>query len=428
MKLRFSTGYSIDLRRSIAAATGVVTFVAAIWVTHEASMRGIVLWRDVSYGLQYSILVVGPAAAAGAAWVAGRERRARTRELLRSLPSTAWKRRRPSLLAFVTLVGVGYAAAMVSLFVQGLFQATWGTPDMSLLAPAWAALIACAVTGFVIGSALPFAATAPFVGVALFVAIAVPAYKESSSIHFLTPISLAEVSPFYGIRATVGLLQTSWFLSLAVAGLVGCWAFGTHGLWRWRIAANAAALSSVVISAALLLRTSPSSAGSDFPAVPRCVSSSTIQVCLHPAYAALLPRFALVANDVTEAAASAGIPVTRVIQDTRYRAYVAADGSVHTSLGFVNSRYDDPYSAGVLAHALVTNGCSGRESVMNAQEAAAAWILQLAGFTNVYAPGPAVTTVVRHLQRLPGTEAESWMATHIAGIRACNVTLRDFPH
>lgn len=416
----------------MAPVTGILVLLGTLWVTNDVGTRGITLWRDIAYGLQYAVLVVGPIAAAGAAWAVGRERRGRTRDLLDSLPRGEWPRRRSTLAALGTCVAAGYGAATLVFVMFGVLRATWGGPDLSLIGPAWAALLACTLLGFFVGRAIPWAVASPLLGIALFVGIAVPAYKESSPVHFLTPISLSEVPPFYGVKPVVGLLQAAWFLAIGVFCLAASRTLASTSRRTSPLLVTGVAAATMLASALSLLRLPAGEAsGGLLAAAPRCDAGSSLRVCVHPAYASLLPQFRKVAEQVIGPLSRAGVSVPIVDQDPRYRQFTLPDGTVLTSLGFVNNQFDASYTAGVLALALVTSGCQGadggEQSAALAQEVIVGWLLTRAGYSDIFAPGPRVTRALGRFQRLPIAQQDAWVRGHIDSLRSCRLSMAQIP-
>ena len=116
-------------------------------------------------------LVFFSVVAAGiAAWVATRESRRKTGDLLATTARAAWARQATVLAATAFWMVLAYLAGVAVIYVQTARLATWGGPPLWPVAVGVAGVAASCAVGFTCGTLLPGRFTAPAVAVAVFAA------------------------------------------------------------------------------------------------------------------------------------------------------------------------------------------------------------------------------------------------------------------
>ena len=109
-------------------------------------------------------------AAGIAAWVATREDRRKTGDLLATTARAAWLRQATVLAATAFWMVLAYLAGIAVIYLQTARQATWGGPPLWPVAVGVVGVAASCAVGFACGTLFPGRFTAPVVAVAVFVA------------------------------------------------------------------------------------------------------------------------------------------------------------------------------------------------------------------------------------------------------------------
>jgi hypothetical protein len=109
-------------------------------------------------------------AAGIAAWVATREGRRKTGDLLATTARAAWARQATVLAATAFWMVLAYLAGVAVIYLQTALQATWGGPPLWPVAAGVVGVAASCAVGFTCGTLFPGRFTAPVVAVAVFVA------------------------------------------------------------------------------------------------------------------------------------------------------------------------------------------------------------------------------------------------------------------
>ncbi|MGW1680479.1 hypothetical protein [Saccharopolyspora sp. NPDC002376] len=119
----------------VAAGFVVLVFLQPWWAGN---------WNALTMAVRFSVLYVGPLMAAAGAWVAGRENRCGTAEILVTTPRPGWQPFIASWLALTlsSLLGMAIAVAVAAFFVIPLATPTSGRWFAVLLAcgPAFSAM------------------------------------------------------------------------------------------------------------------------------------------------------------------------------------------------------------------------------------------------------------------------------------------------
>jgi len=286
----------LGIRRSQGYWLLPVMIGVGVYAPSIGHLPDIVLWPDMSMATLQSYVIVGPLAAALAAWLVDRDRRHRMRHLMESTPGSGFQR---DLLALGTssFWGLaGYVGVAIWFCGQAMMRATWGGPDVGLMATGAMGVVAFAVIGVLIGRlvASKFSPLLALVAT-FFLTIGTDLFKITADdgsilnpIQLLMPYGLSSVnypSVFYrenhGFATEVGLWMVA-FVGLLVASLA---------VLRIRNAGGWLALSGMLLLAGIAaaplinppLNWGPQ-AWTPIDYTPVCESRDGFEICVHPAY------------------------------------------------------------------------------------------------------------------------------------------------
>jgi hypothetical protein len=122
--------FRIELRRNATWAL-LPLLGGLLWLASpygRALKAPVVLWSSRSVAMQGTLQVLGPFAAAIAAWMASREARRQMTDLVTSTPRSRFSRRLAALAASACWSLALYVAADAVLFALTAGEATWGGP------------------------------------------------------------------------------------------------------------------------------------------------------------------------------------------------------------------------------------------------------------------------------------------------------------
>jgi hypothetical protein len=271
-------------------------------------------------------------AAGIAAWVATREGRRKTGDLLATTARAAWARQVTVLAATAFWMVLAYLAGVAVIYLQTAFQATWGGPPLWPVAVGVVGVAASCAVGFTCGTLLPGRFTAPIVAIVVFVAwyVGVAAANSVSPNHVNNLTSLkgapallgpilgrprgADVGVYYRVPPDVCIAQVMFMggVLLVMVGLLALFpavrVSGVKGLsfagrrWLTMVAAVGVACgtaaSATAFSLAVTARFSLAT-GWEIPALHDAAedqslpytldcTGSAFEVCIHPAFAPYL--------------------------------------------------------------------------------------------------------------------------------------------
>ena len=324
-------------------------------------------------------------AAGIAAWVATREGRRKTGDLLATTARAAWARQATVLAATAFWMVLAYLAGVAVIYLQTALQATWGGPPLWPVAVGVVGVAASCAVGFTCGTLFPGRFTAPVVAVAVFVAWFIGVNAANSVNNFVDVRSAkgtaalfvstdggrpqqVDVGVYYRVPPDVSIAQVMFMggVLLVMVGLLtllpaarvpGVWGLSFAGR-RWLTVVAAASITCGVaasVTAFSLAGTARFSVatGWEIPAlhdaaddqpVPYTLNctGSAFTVCIHPAFepylgamdAALQPAAAEVAGlpgaparaEMTTGAALPAVAGTTSVYDysTEYEDYGGA--------------------------------------------------------------------------------------------------------
>ena len=266
----------------------------------------------------------GPFAAGLAAWVASREGRRKTDDLLATTVRPAWARQASALGATLFWLILTFLVGVAAVYVDTALNATWGGPPLWPVAVGAVELVTFAVIGFTAGALFPGRFTAPLAAIGTFLlveigfhaslqmnvkgstyallstATAVPLGDDGVFDRVAPDLSITQVMFMGGITvALLGVLTLAPFFRVAYRGLLA----GVSRTGRWLCVAGVALLAAGVAAAATGFALAGTAqlavsvwdipalhdAASDqpIPYTPDCAGTS-FKVCVHPAFSGFL--------------------------------------------------------------------------------------------------------------------------------------------
>ena len=168
---RFRPARALRLEIKHSAVVWVLPILAALFYFNaDRTAAGLPpTWTMRASVITDANLVFFSVIAAGiAAWVATRESRRKTGELLATTARAAWARQATVLAATAFWMVLAYLAGVAVIYIQTAIQATWGGPPLWPVAVGVVGVAASCAIGFTCGTLLPSRFTAPIVAVAVF--------------------------------------------------------------------------------------------------------------------------------------------------------------------------------------------------------------------------------------------------------------------
>jgi hypothetical protein len=322
------------MRRSGGVPLGVGALVVASWLVTAVRVTNPPLWADVGHAVEYTVLYLGPLVAGVTAWQAGRQRRSGTDELLASAARSEPGRAMALIGGQVAWAGVGMAGTMAWLVIVTAQAAVPGGPDWELAGAGLAGLFACAAIGYAVGATSGTAPTAPVVAIGLWIGIWLIGVGETP-IRLLSPLLDGEPSPLYPIPISIGLSQIFWFSAIGTVAVVAS-TLNQTTTWKSGVVSGSA-LAIAVVSAVTLTNIGSPFARSVGPDYHAACEGTEVEVCVHPAFGALLPEAVPVAERVLgDIQRATGWP-TRLLQVASRADAAAAEAADPQVLAFTGS-------------------------------------------------------------------------------------------
>jgi hypothetical protein len=259
----------IELRRSAAlwsglliVALGLLLFYSLPGPWTKGSGAWTEEWTTLARWQRWQLVLVWPLAFAAGAWQGRRDRRAKTGELMATMPRPMYQQVLPPAIA----MAIGAAAAYLLFFAVGAVQVTGNSAHhhlnwLPVAGVGMLSMIAAVLLGMGIGRVVPFLLTAPISGFAALTALIylqVEADHEylyndmrTSALSVLSPTIQDLHEAFTTVAPRVNLLQALWFAAVAATGLALAVAVGRR--------AKLMALLPVVAAAAVALPLMPTS-------------------------------------------------------------------------------------------------------------------------------------------------------------------------
>jgi hypothetical protein len=292
------------------------------------------MWNLRAMTLQNRLLLdlVVPATGA-AAWMGSREGRRDMTDLLGVTARPRWSRQLATWAATTAWAEVGCLGCIAVVYVMTARQASWGGPLW------WPAVVSVAgvppltAIGFTAGALFPNRFVTPLITVAVFFGFAYSTQAASGDHSYwqISPLTSGArdigaapgVATFYRYLPDLSIAQVMFTVGLTAAVLGGLGLSAANGTrLRWLAAVVTAAGLGAAGTAVTLAGTGrldphgmivipalhDAASGQPVRYTPRC-SGTAIAVCVHPAYAGVLPAVtAAVGPELTEVAGLPGAP------------------------------------------------------------------------------------------------------------------------
>ena len=445
-----------EARRNLGLLLFPLVAALVVYTASETLPSGVWLWSATSSSLQGILILVGPLAAGVAAWVAGRDKRRGTEELIALSPRPMFQRDLILWAATTAWLCLAYTLAAAVLLFLTYRGATWGSPVW------WP--VSLGLCGILLDSSLGYAAgvyvrsrfTAPLVAVALYWIQGVTIYDLNSSAKYLSPLAGQEFTDvFFEDPYTINAPQSLWLLGLAalILTLVALKRSGSRRAWG-------AMLAAVVVTAVgvtLLLRTPADyrvlqARAKPVPYEPVCVEKR-VRVCVHPAYESLLPGAARISSEV--AVPLVGIPGGPVrVEQAPVESKLRPDGTLSFTLydattlgGYLaedvainlvrDQRATAQYSRREKQSSAPRNGdpCAGFDGyATQSQNVVASWLMKRAGFSYKSSSFgatldycPELKAAFERFSSLRPQDREAWLRANYADLRSGKLELKDLP-
>jgi hypothetical protein len=402
----------LDARRSallFAVPALAAIGVAAAWRT---LIPGVAYWDDAVMAVSASARLLGPAAAALAAWVGMRERRL---DYLRGLtvrsPATG------PLLDLALLTATTLAAyVLVTVVIAGqtlLREEAGRLRPLGLLVGA-AALLLYVVIGYLAGRLLPRAPTVPAAAVVAGL-WAWLRHDVHSWWRLLPPADLGHVELFTYPRTGVLAHQVLWSLSLSIALILGYVLMtGRRELATLPLAVPLA--TALVVAAVSTKRLHDYDGAAVLPSPTGLACREwPLTVCVHPALRTALPS--LVAEVTPLAARLTGTPgaFVRVEQRPAHEPVSIEGGVAHIHLSDLANGYERRVEEEIRGGLVDERACADPRRARSAAYTLMvnAWLLD---DEPQNAPG---TAAARRFASWDEQQRRAWLRLHFADYRRC---------
>jgi hypothetical protein len=445
----------LEARRNVTPLLLPVLAVLLWFSPYGRSLGDLALWPRRSGTLQESLLSIGPFMAGVAAWMASRDGRRQTRDLLVTTARPGWLRMLSGWAA-TTLWGLlFYAVATGVLFTLTARTATWGGP---IWWPVWVGavgIVAFSAAGYALGTLLPGRFVAPLTAIGSFLLLAMGGVLKTSGNPYGLISPVGEItdpsrSVFFRAPSDPAVVQLTFLAGVTVLAL-GMLAVPSVAGGRWVRGAGVLLVTVGTASVATGFwvvgnaRVDPhqrtfsiprlSSATSQRPIAytPVC-DHSPIPVCLHPAYRRTIDDVGAALRPVT--VQLAGLPGNPVRIDLRMsNGPVERDSSVLYLAAPLNSggRIAGREARMLRADATLSM-VIGRERPNPAQQAVALAVIadagdpmELPGLFDDRGPDGTVTAAAHRFAALAPATRRNWLAAHIDALRTGKITVAELP-
>jgi hypothetical protein len=304
----------LELRRNAMLWLTPVIAVLFWYTVYRPTEAMPPLWNLRAMGMQHSALLVFVPVAGAATWMASRDSRRRTADLVSVTARPRWARQLAVWAATTSWALTAYLVFTGALYLVIAHQVSYGGPLWWPAVVGAAGIPAMSAVGFAAGVLFPSRFTAPLVTVAAFFATGFSGVLAHGSQSYwqISPVisGAADLGPdpgvatFYHYLPDLSIAQVMFLagLTAAVTGALGL-PRGSGGRWLRACAAVCAVAGLAAAGTAVALagtgRMEPSGmiaipalhdAASDQPIAytPVC-SGGTVPVCLNPAYRSYLP-------------------------------------------------------------------------------------------------------------------------------------------
>jgi hypothetical protein len=479
----------LEIRRSVVP--WAIPLIAALFFfdAFRTAMGFAPVWTVRSSVITSNMITdFGPFAAGLAAWVASREGRRHTGDLLATTVRPAWVRQAAALGGTLFWLLLTFLIGVAALYIDTARQATWGGPPVWPVVVGVVEVTTFAVIGFAVGALFPGRFAAPLAAIGTFVFAYVGYHaalgvKPGTGTYALlspaTAVPLGDAGVFYHVAPDVSIVQVMFMGGICVA-LAGVVVLVSSRASRWLGVAGAVLLAAGVAASSTAFALAGTAklalSGWDIPALhdaasdqpvpytPDCAGTS-FKVCLHPAFSIYLRDVNAALQPV--AAGIAGLPGAPVRAEQ-----VTTDGGVRGAQGLLlagaaftgitgtppvyNFSGDDPvaplWGSGAIqnspgwgagfAQEFLTAYVAPPNTFMPspAQQAVVTALMAVAGVgapqfpqadnsngTPVGASQAQIGAAATRFQALSPAARRAWLATHLSPLRADSITLAQLP-
>ncbi|MFI6604566.1 hypothetical protein ACIBHX_50795 [Nonomuraea sp. NPDC050536] len=300
--MREHAGVTREELKQSAAVTVAVLLALGLVAAWSVLIPGVDAWENIVAAVLGSLRLTGPVAAAFAAWVAIRKRRA-----LRGRSMSTWRALKAPLAIVVVVVG-SFGATVLVLAVKTVITEQSGRLSLSGLGMGMAGLALYSVIGWVAGWLMPRVLTPPLAGLACYGLFTWLAGRETWA-DKLAPGTGEPYDLFQGLSGATFTDQTMWLAGIAGALLLGWAAMVTR-----QALALACALLAVLAAGAGVARllTEPKPAAAQ--EIAYACQDWPITVCVHPGMRAGLTELGAAFTSIASRLAGTPAAFTRVEQ------------------------------------------------------------------------------------------------------------------
>lgn len=442
------TAVVIELRRGLGKWLCAPLIVMGVLLTEDQLPSNPSVWPLTVYALCVSLQIMGPVAA-GVGVLAG-SRSIRRNTMAMELLATRG-RLSPGLTelaALITWTAISYVVVVGVVYGRASLSATWSSPDVARTIAAGMGLLLSTTFGYVMGRMVPRRLTPVFVAVFVWVLSAyVRTSRPARRASLLLPADLHRFDIFNRLNPVVAPAQIVFYVGMACL-LVAVWGYGSampraFGV-RFARASTVSALPrsrdvtlTLSLAAGLVLATpaavvlAAQDGRSNAPGVFTAFdcAGSAPSLCLHPALASARPRVLAAFDPIAKRLESTPFALRRIEQLPRGIGGTPSAGSVAFGL--------DDASAGAIGQAAselsvnafgVGDKCfddvgTPKEGYSYAQ-LVSSWA---AGNPSLFFPNSSKEEAAQKLfLNFTTPQAQRWITSHAASIRACALTSGDF--
>ncbi|MFC7589162.1 hypothetical protein ACFQYP_39880 [Nonomuraea antimicrobica] len=300
--MREHAGVSREELKHSAAVTVAVLLAVGLIAAWNVLIPGVDAWENIVAAVIGSLRLTGPVAAAFAAWVALRKRRA-----LRGRSLTTWRALKAPLAIVVVVLG-SFGATVLVLAVKTVLTEQAGRLSLPGLGMGMAGLALYSVIGWVAGWVLPRPYTPPLAGLACYGLFSWLA-DDRGWADKLAPGTGEPYDLFQGLNGAPFFDQTIWLLGITAALLLGWAALVTRQALVLACALLAVLAAGMGVSR-VLTQAKPAAAVD----IAYSCQEWPITVCVHPGMRAGLTELGAAFTQIASRLAGTPAAFTRVEQ------------------------------------------------------------------------------------------------------------------
>lgn len=418
---------AVELRRGEGWWLSALLTVAGTVVALRSVYWHPIVWAASVTAIGTAVEVMGPLAAAVAAYAGGRSRRRRMAHLEQLSDGGTERAATAQLAGLLAWVLVGYHLVVALVYVPTFVSATWGGPDLARTVAGGTALAFDVTVGYFCGRVWRSRLAAPVVAALAYVAIIIgqtmPAIR---SIHLLLPTNNDVYDEFNTPNDTTCWSQALWLAAFAAAIFLAWRA--AHLMMRRRglpILALAIAAASV---GGLGIASQDSRSNISAVTVAFTCSGDNPVICLHPAFLSTRPAVDAVLDPIAQRLAGTPFQVQRFEQRPRGVGGVPSPGAVAFALddnrqGSIRLAAQE---ATVNALAL-SNSCFTDTGIKPGYDYAQLVASSIAGQPSTFiATSPDEQHARTRFDSLTSAARRTFLTRRAAAIRACNLSAADF--